>query len=166
MKILTILFLALATMNALYSQEDCSFCRAVEKGNFQKAERIFKREVKKRKNGTSYYNGPGSGMQVTHQYNIDTLTLWLKNKPCVKEATWDECQNKPAIYPGWAVIGAKFNTRFGSIEKCFYLQEGTMGTLHVFGWKPHLFKSRNILMLKRVAYCEGFIEEQEKKCKN
>jgi hypothetical protein len=149
---------------ATYAQDRSSFCRAVEKGKFKKVERLFNLEVKKRKWGKTYDNGPGSGMQVTHTYDLDTLTTWLKSKPCVADAAWDKCQIKALNYPGWSVIGAKFITHEGIKEKCFYLKEGTMGTVRIFGWRPHLFKARNKLILKKMYDCNGFIELQRNNC--
>jgi len=144
--------------------QNTRFCKAVEKGNFKKAERIFKRQVKKRKGGTAYYNGPGSGYQITHFYNLDTLTMWLKNMPCVEDAVWDKCQQKEMIYPGSSSVGVKFNTKKGIVEKCFWIQEGTTGNVNIFGWKPHIFKSRDILRYKKMYDCKGFTELQRKNC--
>lgn len=150
--------------NSAFSQDNCIFCRAVENKNFNKTERIFKREIKKYKHGIKYDNGPGSGIQISHVAGLDSLTAWLKNKPCVADAYWDRCQSKIAIYPGWSSIGVKFKTKSGEIEKCFYIQEGTLGITDIFGWRPHVFKTRNILVYKKMYDCLGFIEQQKKEC--
>lgn len=164
MKKIALLLIVVCSFCYASAQINQRFCSAVEKGNFKKAERIFKREIKKRKNGTAYDNGPGSGMQITHQYNLDTLTMWLKNQPCVEDAFWDKCQNKIMIYPGWSIIGVKFKTNGGVTEKCFSIQEGTTGTIKIFGWKPHLFKAKNKLVYRKMSDCEGFIEQQQANC--
>jgi hypothetical protein len=157
-----VVFLLLLT--PAIAQKSNSFCKAVKNENFNKAERIFKREIKKWKYGVKYDNGPGSGIQINHTPGLDSLTNWLKNKRCVEDAYWDKCQIKELLYPGWASIGAKFRTRNGIVEKCFYIQEGTMGQMSIFGWRPHARKSRNILVYKKIYNCSGFIEKQKKEC--
>lgn len=144
--------------------QNARFCKAVEKGNFKKAEYLFKSQVKKRKKGTACYNGAGSGYQITHHYDLDTLTRWLKNMPCVEDAVRDKCQQKELIYPGSSSVGVKFKTSEGIVEKCFWIQEGTTGNVNIFGWKPHIFKSRNILRYKKMYDCKGFIELQRQNC--
>jgi hypothetical protein len=147
-----------------FSQNNNAFCKAVEYENYDKAERIFKREIKKYKHGNKYDNGPGSGIQISHIAGFDSLTAWLKNKPCIEDAYWDRCQSKIAIYPGWSSIGVKFKTGNGISEKCFYIQEGTIGNIGIFGWRSHIFKTRNILVYKKMYDCAGFIEQQKKEC--
>jgi hypothetical protein len=164
MKIIIAIIVSFCLLSVSYAQSRSSFCKAVEKGNFKKVARQFNKQVKCRKWGKTYDNGPGSGMQVTHVYDLDTLTMWLKSKPCVADAYWDKCQVKIDIYPGWAEIGAKFITSDGIKEMCFCLQEGTMGTMNILGWHPHLFKSKNKLILKKLYDCDGFIEKQKANC--
>ncbi|MFT3682057.1 MAG: hypothetical protein QM791_17410 [Ferruginibacter sp.] len=164
MRILVSFFAIITFVNIGFSQVNQAFCEAAAKGNFNKVERLFKREIKKRSNGTSYDNGPGSGMQITHQYNLDTLIMWLKSQPCVEDAYWDKCETKISIYPGWVVIGAKFKTEQGITEKCFHLQQGTTGNINIFGWKAHLFKRQHKLVYKKMYTCDGFIEKQRSIC--
>jgi len=99
-----------------------------------------------------------------HHYDLDTLTRWLKNMPCVEDAVRDKCQQKELIYPGSSSVGVKFKTSEGIVEKCFWIQEGTTGNVNIFGWKPHIFKSRNILRYKKMYDCKGFIELQRQNC--
>ena len=160
---LTILFAVLFFLSA-YPQNELKFCKAVEKDNFRKVERIFKREVNKIKSGFQYDNGPGSGIQTTHQYTFDTLTAWLKNMPCIEDAYWDKCEIKIAIYPGWTNIGAKFKSPSGVKEKCFSIQMGTTGTVNIFGWKPKLCKEKNSLVYKKMFDNAGFIDRQKQNC--
>ena len=148
----------------IFSQTNSSFCKAVENSRFKKVERIFKREFNKRRNGNEYYHGPGSGMQINHQYTIDTLTMWLKNKSCIEDAFWDKCQIKISIYPGWTIIGAIFKTKKGLVEKCFYIQEGTTGSIKIFNWQFPFFKMKNKLIYKKMYDQTGFIEQQKKNC--
>ncbi|KAF0198470.1 MAG: hypothetical protein FD166_1111 [Bacteroidetes bacterium] len=164
MKKLLLFLLSFLFLSQVQSQDRCALCKAVEKENFRKVERLIRKEVRKRKQGISFYNGPGSGMQITHLPNLDTITLWLKSKPCVEDAAWDKCQKKPAIYPGWASIGAKFKTSSGIREKCFLIQKGTLGSLYIFGWRPHIFKMKNKLIYRKMYDCEGFIENEKKNC--
>ena len=151
-------------MSSVYSQNNASFCKAVGKNNFNKVERLVKKEIRKKRSGTQYDNGQGSGIQVTHVYDLDTITSWLKRFPCVEDAFWDKCQVKISIYPGWSVIGVRLNTESGPSEKCFHIQEGTTGSISIFGWRPHLFKYRNKLIYKKMCDCEGFIEQQKNNC--
>ncbi len=138
--------------------------KSVYKGNFNKVERTFKRQVRKHKRGIEYDNGPGSGMQISHINDIDSLIRWFKHQECVVDVTWDKCQEKIAIYPGWFVIGVKFKTNQGIKEKCFHIQQGTMGDVHLFAYRFHAFKARNILLYKKMYDYEGFIEQQRKQC--
>ncbi len=164
MKRLLVLLLTCIFLKVGYSQDNCTFCNAVSKGNFKRVERQLRKQIRERKDGISYYNGPGSGMQVSHVSNIDTITMWLQAKACVEDAAWDKCQKKPAIYPGWASIGVKFKTSSGIKEKCFLIQKGTTGSLNIFGWRPHIFKTKNKLIYRKMYDCEGFIENQKKNC--
>jgi hypothetical protein len=164
MKISISVILFFFLLNPAHPQKNCSFCNSVENGNFNKAERIFKREIKKYRYGTKYDNGPGSGIQTKYTSSFDSLTNWLKYKRCVEDAYWDKCQIKEDIYPGWSSIGVKFKTSNGTFEKCFYIQEGTLGQIYFFGWRPKVFKARNILVYKKMYDCSGFIEQQKKEC--
>ena len=103
-------------------------------------------------------------MQINHQYTIDTLTMWLKNKSCIEDAFGDKCQTKISIYPGWAIIGAIFKTKKGMLEKCFYIQEGTTGSIQLFKWRFPFFKMKNKLIYKKMYDQPGFIEQQKKNC--
>ena len=164
MKRILLIIICFAFIKTTYSQNDIAFCKAVETGDFNKVERIFKREIKKRKNGKVYNNGPGMGMQITHIYNLDTLTMWLKSKTCIKDAFWDKCQNKISIYPGSAIIGVLFKTKNSFQEKCFLIQIGTTGTLKIYNWRIPFSKMKNKLIFKKMYDCAGFITEHNKNC--
>lgn len=148
-----------------YSQNERAFCKAVEKSNFSKVERIVHKVIKKNRKGQKYYNGPGSGWQIDLSPGIDSITGWLKHQSCVEDAFWDKCQMKIAIYPGWSSVGGRFITKKGIVEKCFKIQEGTTGQINIFGWQPKIFKSKMKLVYKKMYDCDGFIDEQKKNCK-
>jgi hypothetical protein len=158
----TLLFLSILSLNA---QNDCSICKSVENGKFNKIEHFIKKEVRKYKNGIEFFNGPGSGMQVSHSENLDTICEKLRQFPCVEDAYWDKCAMKASIYPGWAVIGVRLKTNNGVVEKCFHIQMGTMGNVNFFGCKFHVFKYRSILKYKKMYDSEGFIEKERENCK-
>jgi len=164
MKSYWFLLFFLASGTSALAQDNNHFCKAVEKGNFNKVERLIKKESRKVKKGISFYNGPGSGMLVSHVTGLDSLTSWLAEKPCVEDAFWDKCQVKISIYPGWSVIGAKFIVNGKIQEKCFHFQEGTTGTINIFGWRPHVLRTRNLLIYKRMYDCPGFIIRQREVC--
>ena len=153
-------------LNIVFAQENCSFCKAVGNERFNKVERLIRKEVRKHRDGISFYNGPGSGMLVSHVTGIDSITRWLSGKPCVQAAAWDKCVAKISIYPGGSVIGVIFKTRSGEVEKCFKLQEGTTGTLHIFGWRPQVFRAKNLLLYKKMYDCEGFTIQQIIHCRD
>ena len=165
MKLFKCFILFFTLIIPVFAQADCRFCNAIAKNNFKKAGRIFKHQVKLRQNGTAYFNGPGSGMQITHQYNIDTLTQWLNSQTCITDAMSDKCQMKTDGYPGHTTIGFKLVTKVGAIEKCFLLQEGTTGQINFFGWRPHLFISTNKLIYKGIVDCPGFVYQQKINCR-
>lgn len=162
-----LLFIALLLAGTLTSraQSQDAFCKAVAKEKYRKIERSVKRQVKKHKQGVTFYNGPGSGYQINLAPSLDSITLWLKNMPCTEDAFWDKCQMKIMIYPGSSSIGVKFKTNQGIKEKCFFIQEGTTGTLQIFGWRPKVWKTRNILVYRKMYDCPDFIEKQKKNCK-
>ncbi len=162
------LLIVLLTFPAAYyssAQSDIAFCKAVRHGNYQKVERIIKHETRKYRHGIEYDNGPGSGIQVTHTPGLDSLTAWLQNLPCVKDACWDKCSYKCAIYPGWASIGVLFDQNGQTIAKCFTFQLGSTGTIRIFGWRPHVLPMKDLLLYKRMRDCPGFIEREKKKCR-
>ena len=146
------------------AQSNTKFCKAIEKEHFKKIERLLKQQVRHHKNGQRYYNGAGSGYQTNFTPALDSLTNWFKNQSCVIDAYWDRCENKIAIYPGWSVIGAKFKTKKGIVEKCYSIQLGTTGKINLFGWRPQLFKTKNKLVYKKSYDCNGFIKQQKLNC--
>ncbi|MBK7173976.1 MAG: hypothetical protein IPH84_12245 [Bacteroidales bacterium] len=165
-KFIPLIFILFLALNVTFGQSNRPFCNAVQHGNYRKVERILKHETRKYRHGVTYDNGPGSGMQVTHSPGLDSLTSWFKTMPCVKDAYWDKCCNKPGIYPGWAVIGVLFDQDGQTIAKCFTFQLGTTGSMNVFGWRPHILPMKDHLIYRKISDCPGFIERERRKCED
>lgn len=124
--------------------------------------RIVKREIRKHRFGEQYDNGPGSGMQTSFNSTHENLILKLKALPNVEDATWDKCANKIDIYPGWSVIGVKF--KGDSLESCFHIQHGSLGTIWLFGFRPPIFKPKFKLIYKKMYHEVGFVKKQHQIC--
>ena len=152
------------TFQISFAQSNTKFCKAIENENFNKIERLVKKQVRHHKKGQRYYNGAGSGYQTNFTPSFDSITTWFKSQNCVEDTYWDKCQNKIAIYPSWTIIGVKFKTKNGTVERCFSIQQGTTGKVNFFGWKPTLFKMKNRLVYKKCYDCKGFIEQQKLNC--
>lgn len=165
MKQLVLIFIFSIFVHAAFAGGDASFCKAVEKGNFAKVERKFKRQMKKYRHGVQFDNGPGSGMQFSHTQGLDSLVAWFKKKSCVEDAAWDKCQMKQMSYPGYSSVGVRFKVGAGIVERCFLIQEGTLGSINIFGWHPHLFKAKNKLVYKKMYEQFGFVQRQKELCK-
>lgn len=149
----------------LFSQSNHAFCKAIANADFNKTERIFKRQVKKYAEGYTYSSqDSGWGNTTSYYTNYTAIINWLKKQECVADAFWDKCQAKAAIYPGQTTIGVKFKTKDGIAEKCFLIQEGTTGQVNILGWKPKLCKSKPKLVYRKMFNCENFIEQQKKNC--
>jgi len=162
-RIALIWFIGFILHQKTFSQSK-SFEKAIEKENFGKIERIVKRKIKEQKHGVKFFNGTGSGMQTSFVASFDSIVKWLLLHNGIQDATWDKCQMKVATYPGFSTIGVVFKTKNGWVEKCFKVQEGTIGQLNIFGWRPAIFKSKMKLVYKESRDCEGFVEKQKKIC--
>ncbi len=162
-KIIILIILLFVLQNA-FSQNEKAFCKAVYNMNFKNTERILHKVIKENRKGKVFFNGAGSGYQTTLAPCFDTITKWLKRQDCVEDAYWDRCQLKEDIYPGHSSIGVKFKTKNGMIEKCFLIQEGTTGQINIFSWMPKIFKSKMILVYKKMYDCENFIDQQRINC--
>lgn len=162
---LPILLVALLFAHVSFSQVDQAFCLAVENANFESAENSIKKQVRNHRRGFEYVNQTTGEKWVSFEYSLDSITLWLRQQPCVEDAFWDKCEVKPAIYPAPYSIGVIFNTKYGKIEKCFQLQGGTIGEVYLLGWKPKLFRPRDILLYNAMYDCEGFIKKQRQNCR-
>lgn len=158
-----ILIIGLMTFRGLYAQNR-TFEKAIDNGSFRCIERIIKKEIRKVKKGTEFFNGTGSGMQTSFVASFDSIVNWLLLHKGVIDATWDKCQAKAAIYPGSSTIGVVFKTKNGPVEKCYRVQEGTTARPNIMGWRPVLFKARMILKYRGSKDCSGFVENQKKLC--
>lgn len=163
-KIIILIGILFVFQNA-FSQNEKAFCKAVINSNLKKTERIVNEIIKNNRNGQVYYNGEGSGNQINFTPSLDSITYWLKRQDCVEDAIWDRCQEKVDLYPSFCSIGVKFKTKNGTIQKCFLIQKGTTGKINILGWTPKIFKSKMILVCKKMSDCENFIENQRKNCK-
>lgn len=164
MKNFTFLLLFVISLNSTRAQQAEKICKAVHKENYRPLERFVKKQIKLRKHGSTYYNGPGSGMQVSHVGSLDSITGLLKSLDCIADAAWDKCQIKIAIYPGGSTIGVILNTSNGKREMCFSVQEGTTGNVRLLGCRMKLFKARNILVFKNRKECSDFVRQQKALC--
>ncbi len=143
-------------------QDNSSFCNAVQNEKFGKVERKIKRMISKIPESRDYTDTILSEPQM--EENVESLTQWFKGLPCVEDAFQDKCQMKIAIYPGWSIIGVKFKTKSGIVEKCFSIQKGTTGTTNIFGWRPKTGRMKNKLVFRKMYDCPGFITEQKRNC--
>lgn len=155
-------FVLMLCIDLSYGQDNSSFCRVVEKEKFGKVERIIKRMIKEIPESRDYTDT--LSFEPRMDENVESLTQWFKGFSCVEDAFQDKCQNKISIYPGWSIIGVKFRTRSGLVEKCFSIQLGTTGTINLFGWRPKIGRMKNKLVYKRMYDCPGFIVEQKRNC--
>ncbi len=161
MKIIPVLALFILFNFISHGQDNASFCKAIENGKFKKAERKFKRMVKSIPESADYSDTKSA--EPTMHENIESLTQWFKGLSCVEDAFQDKCENKIAIYPGWSVIGVKFKTNAGIVEKCFSIQLGTTGTTNIFGWHPKTSRMKNKLVYRKMFDCPRFISDQNRK---
>jgi len=145
-----------------FGQDNSSFCNAVQNEKFGKVERKIKRMISKIPESRDYTDTILSEPQM--EENVESLTQWFKGLPCVEDAFQDKCQMKIAIYPGWSIIGVKFKTKSGIVEKCFSIQKGTTGTTNIFGWRPKTGRMKNKLVFRKMYDCPGFITEQKRNC--
>jgi hypothetical protein len=164
MKSTILLILNFAFLSGIQSQNKQIFCKAVQTESYNQTERYVKKQIREFRNGTRYFNGEGSGYQISFTEAYDTIVSRMKQFECVEDAFSDKCAMKIAIYPGSSSIGVILKSGEKRVEKCFHIQEGSMGRLNIFGWRPRISKSKNILIYKKMHDCNGFVEEQKKNC--
>ncbi|KRP11476.1 MAG: hypothetical protein ABR95_03420 [Sphingobacteriales bacterium BACL12 MAG-120813-bin55] len=148
-----------------FGQREQAMDRAVAQGNLNKIERLIKQQVRKHRKAVVLTNPYDS--TVTYKSLVpalDSITAWLDRQESIEAAYWDKCQMKIDIYPGHSSIGIRIQGESEMIEKCFYVQEGTIGKLHFFGWRPQLFRTRLVLKYEKMYDCPGFIELQQQNC--
>ena len=164
MKYSILLLLNLAFISVIEGQNKQIFCNAVQTDSYDRTERYIKNQIKEFRKGKVFYNGEGSGYQISFKEAYDTIVCRMKQFECVEDAFSDKCAEKIAIYPGSSSIGIILKSGEKWAEKCFHIQEGTIGRLNILGWRPRISKSKNILIYKKMYDCVGFVDEQKKNC--
>ena len=147
---------------ALLAQDEERFANAVQRKAPQAMDRWMRHELRAHRKGTRITNPVSS--YVVHQPTYDSLVAWLRRQPGVQDAQWDKCVMKTLGWPGVSTIGLHVYTEHLVAERCYSVQEGRPGTIDLFGWRPHVRKSREQLKFLRVSDCPGFVEEQRKLC--
>lgn len=161
MRIAMLLLLLLPGL--LAAQDAKRFKRAVEHRTPHALDRWMKHELRAARKGTRITQ-PGSSY-VEHSSTYDALTSWLRGQRSIDEADWDRCIFKPMTWPGRSTIGLRVRMDGGIRERCYDVQEGRMGTINLFGWRPHVRKSREVLKFLGARECRGFVEAQRNACK-
>ncbi|MBL7705510.1 MAG: hypothetical protein JNM21_08155 [Taibaiella sp.] len=118
-----ILLVAPILLSAPANAQERELCKAADKGDFKKVEKIIEREAAKYKKGRSVNNG--SATYTTFDLALDSLISWLGKFGCVEQVIWDKCQDKPDKIPYNFSIGVIFKANNVSIEKVFTLQVRT-----------------------------------------
>jgi hypothetical protein len=95
---------------------------------------------------------------------IHALYYDLRTQIGVNGVDWDRCVIKPAVWPGTWTLGVVFRTRDGKeqdiLERCYTIQGGRPGTIHLFCWRPPVRRDRDDLKCMKARPCLGFVEEQ------
>lgn len=146
----------------LCAQDAEGFARATRRSNSHALDRWMKRELHRQREGTLVTTP--SATYTVHYNTYDSLVLWLRNQPDVIDAAWDKCVIKPASWPGYSTIGLR--VRVGGLvrERCYTVQEGRMGAINLFGWRPKVRRSREWLKFLRAGECVGFVAQQHGYC--
>jgi len=146
----------------LHAQDSERFQRALHASNEHAMDRWMKREVHRNRKG--HLVTTPSASYIVHDPTHDSLVAFLRRQPGVEDAAWDKCIGKLDVWPGHSTIGMRWHARGRVVERCWTVQEGRPGTLHLFGWRPHVRKDRQHLKYKRAGNCPGFVEQQRKYC--
>lgn len=145
-----------------HAQDAKRFQRALNSGNVHAMDHWVKREIHRTRKG-HLITTPGSGY-IVHDPTHDSLVAFMRRQPGVEDAAWDKCIDKLDLWPGHSTIGMRWHARGQVIERCWSVQEGIPGTLHLFGWRPNVRKTREHLKYMGARRCAGFVEEQRKWC--
>jgi hypothetical protein len=160
MRVLLIVLL-LSSTSALAQDAD-AFARALKSGNVHRVDRWVQRELHRTRKGHEQVTP--STTYITHGPTFDTLVAFLRRQPGVLDAAWDGCMNKLMIWPGHSRIGARFIMNGAEQERCYSVQEGRPGSIHLFGWRPQVRKDRQHLKYLSAKECPGFVEQQRSYC--
>ena len=145
-------------------QDPDGFTRAVERGSIGAIDRWMKRELMAKKRGEQLDNG--STMITVHTLTYNSIVDWLKKQPGVIDAAWDGCVDKIDLWPGHSTIGLRVVLNGVERERCYRVQEGRLGTVNIFGWRPRIRKSREHLKLLGAEDRPGFVVLQHKYCED
>lgn len=145
------------------AQDSGTFARALRSGTVEHVDRWMKHEIRRHRMG-HVVNTP-STTYVLHSPTFDSLVSFLRRQPGVHDAAWDGCVNKIAIWPGYSTIGLRVLINGVEHERCYRVQEGIPGAIHLFGWRPHLRKNREHLKYLGAEECPGFADEQRRNCR-
>ena len=156
---IVLLFLFLLPL-ALHAQDAKRFQRALR--TERAMDRWMKREIQRHRTG--HLVTTPSGSYTIHDRTHDSLTAFIRRQPGVDDAMWDRCMNKIDIWPGHSTIGIRWQRGGVVYERCWSIQEGRPGTINLFGWRPHVRKSREQLKYKGAREYAGFVAEQRKQC--
>lgn len=162
MRLFTVLLISFLSIYCDAQEHFSSLEKAIDNSNFKKLERRFKKEVRRHKKGQVIQNGTSS--YTVHHETAEYLVSWLKKNQNIIEAHSDKCSNHISIYPGWFTVGAIFQTKNGIKERAFTVQEGKTGNIHLFKWRFHMFKSKNVLVYKHMKEIPGFVQIQRWNC--
>ncbi len=157
------LFFLLLLPACLYAQDAKSFQRALNARSEKATDRWVKRELHRHRQGQLINTPNGSYRSYVPIY--DSLVAFLRRQPGVEDAMWDRCMGKLSIWPGHSNIGLRWHARGQVFERCWNVQEGIPGTINVFGWHPRVRKNREQLKYKRALACPGFVEQQQRYCR-
>lgn len=146
----------------LHAQDPKRFQRALNARGEHSLDRWVKHEIHRQREGRLISTPSGSYSSYAPTY--DSLVAFLRRQPGVEDAAWDRCMGKLDIWPGHSNIGLRWHGRGRVMERCWSVQEGRPGTLHLFGWRPHVRKDRQQLKYKKAQRCPGFVEQQRRYC--
>jgi hypothetical protein len=156
------LFILLLLPAALHAQDAQRFQRALNAKSEKAMDRWVKRELHRHREG--HLITTPSGSYLSHASTFDSLVAFMRRQPGVEDAAWDKCIGKIDIWPGHSNIGLRWHARGRIIERCWNIQEGILGTINLFGWRPRVRKTREHLKYKRALECPGFVEQQRRYC--
>ncbi len=146
---------------------DYHFAQAIKSGKVHRIDRHMKRFIHregKEVRASSYLHVLGGA-----EDRIGALYYSLRGQIGIIQLDWDRCVPKPAIWPGTWTLGVVYRTQDGLadqvLERCYVIQGGRPGRINLFGWRPRIRKARNDLRVIDVRSCPGYVEEQERICK-
>ena len=147
---------------SLWAQDATTFRKAIESGKVERLDRWMKRTIHDQRKGHLVNNG--SSTYIAHQATYDTIVAFVRQQPGVIDAGWDRCVAKAAIWPGHSVVGITCQMGGRTVERCWRVQEGRLGTIRIGSWRPRIRKPQEELRYTGARECTGFVAEQRKQC--